>query len=351
GMSSRTSLVIIGYAIPIAGMVVCTGLRLIAKWTTSSTERFLIDDYLILLGTALEISDCAVMLAYGVKYGFGKHVTDLTAYDLMMFLKGDYIVSHLYNVGLATVKLGILALYYRIFAVASFRRAVLACALVIGLWIFTIEIFMGLLCRPLAHYWDSAHVKGKCFDATAMTYYVNTSNMITDIVIFALPIPVILRLRTSKHNRVALIAIFSIGFMTCGISAARLAYVFAQSSPDITWDGVPLGVLSAFESLGGIICANLPVVYRLFKQAAQKITSHTRSSTARRTAYGSRTMSKRLHRGSAAGLTTDPWVRLNNASSNGSEGFEMDKVPVNAISVQQEVFILEGSGNLETERF
>lgn len=129
-----------------------------------------------------------------------------------MQMQADYIASHLYNVGLASVKLGILALYYRIFTIPWFRKTVIGCGAFVCFWIATIEIFMGLLCRPLEAFWN-ASVKGHCFNSSALSYYVNTSNMVTDIVIFALPIGVIVRLRTSRSNKIALCIIFSIGFM------------------------------------------------------------------------------------------------------------------------------------------
>ncbi|PYH97523.1 integral membrane PTH11-like protein [Aspergillus ellipticus CBS 707.79] len=363
--ASRVPLVIAGYAVPIAGMVLSTGLRLFVKFTGPTEDHFHADDYLITLATMLEVAYSIVMLVVGVGHGFGKHAATLSIHDLEIFLKCDYIASHLYNVGLASVKLGILALYYRIFPIPWFRKTIIGCAVFVGLWITTIEIFMGLLCRPLEAFWD-ASVKGTCFNSSALSYYVNTSNMITDIVIFALPIGVIVRLRTSLENKIALCVIFSIGFITCGISAARLAFVFAQSSSDITWDGVDLGVLSAFESFGGILCANLPIIYRIFKQAAQKVSSGgssapktTRVQYGREsTNYASRSRPRRTR---LSETFSEQWIQLQNGSTNDSQypdpdsttdfavqkavdvetGMELVRVstsniPSNAITVQRE---------------
>lgn len=38
-----------------------------------------------------------------------------------MFLMGDYIFSHFYNLTIGTTKLSILALYYRIFSTRNYR--------------------------------------------------------------------------------------------------------------------------------------------------------------------------------------------------------------------------------------
>ncbi|GLB08187.1 hypothetical protein AtubIFM57258_004075 [Aspergillus tubingensis] len=318
--ASRVPVVIAGYIVPIVCMVLCTGLRLFVKVRGPSEDRFHADDYLITLATILEVAYSIIMLAVGMRHGFGKHASTLATTDLEAFLKGDYIASHLYNVGLASVKLGILALYYRIFAIQWFRRTVIGCVTFVCLWIATIEIFMGLLCRPLEAFWDVS-VKGHCFNSSALSYYVNTSNMITDLVIFALPIGVIVRLRTTRSNRIALCIIFSIGFITCGISAARLAFVFAESSSDITWDGVDLGVLSGFESLGGILCANLPIIYRLFRQAAQKVTSRTGgSSSLPHLQYGreSKTFTSRSRprRHRLSETLNEQWIQLQNGNSS-----------------------------------
>ncbi|EHA27808.1 hypothetical protein ASPNIDRAFT_41753 [Aspergillus niger ATCC 1015] len=323
--ASRVPVVIAGYTVPIVCMTLCTGLRLFVKVRGPTEDRFHADDYLITLATVLlppyrlvpvhTDNLCCLRLDAGgnIQYYHAGRRYGLHAL-------GDYIASHLYNVGLASVKLGILALYYRIFAIQWFRRTVIGCVTFVCLWIATIEIFMGLLCRPLEAFWD-ASVKGHCFNSSALSYYVNTSNMITDLVIFALPIGVIVRLRTTRSNKIALCIIFSIGFITCGISAARLAFVFAESSSDITWDGVDLGVLSGFESLGGILCANLPIIYRLFRQAAQKVTSRTGgSSSIPHLQYGRESKNftswSRPRRHRLSETLNEQWIQLQNGNSS-----------------------------------
>ncbi|KAF7590880.1 hypothetical protein BBP40_002294 [Aspergillus hancockii] len=351
---SQETLVLVGYILPMALLLVSTILRL---WVKITQDRLHLDDYIITLATSLEIAYAVAILVCGVGHGFGKHAAIVDPPDLEIFLKGEYIASHLYNIGLATIKLSILALYYRIFPVKWFSRTVIGCAIFVCIWITTIEIFMGALCRPLRAFWDFK-VKGKCFNSTALSYYVNTSNMVTDLVLFALPIPVILRVRTTRNKKIALITIFSIGFITCGISAARLAYVVAQGSADITWEGVPLGVLSAFESLGGVLCANLPIIYRLFRTAAQKITSSASRSRSRpkasnlqygydTKAYGTKSHA-RQHRRSET--DSERWIHASSSSESHAHGqgkistemkvepgaFEMGSVPSGAIAVQRE---------------
>ncbi|RDW79329.1 uncharacterized protein DSM5745_06181 [Aspergillus mulundensis] len=76
---------------------------------------------------------------------------------------------------------------------------------------------------------------------------------------------------------------------TCGISATRLALVAHTSHPDFTYTQAPAAMLMCWELLGGILCANLPIIYkpiavwvrRLFGIASEEDESPT-ASTLRR---------------------------------------------------------------------
>ena len=156
----------------------------------------------------------------------GRHVIVPSAYDLMMVRKvrslitveaslltlfqGDYVFSHFYDIALASVKLGILAFYYRVFALPIFRKVVLATAVFVFCWGFGITVTLGLVCHPLEAFWDS-NVKGTCLDLQKFTYFTNISNLITDFWIFLMPVPVIWHLQLQTKKKLILILIFCIG--------------------------------------------------------------------------------------------------------------------------------------------
>lgn len=205
----------------------------------------------------------------------------------------------------------------------------------VALWLLTITLMLALVCRPLPAYWDS-RVQGKCINLVAFTYFTNITNLVTDVWIFLLPVPVILRLHVTLARKLALLGVFLIGlglvsliaasrrrllgsleanavYRVCIISAVRLNFVITQGSPDFTCgclffffclavafalvscpfvvmrveanicvgEGVPLGALSVFEPLGGILCSNLPIIYPLFSKTAQKVKSLTNTVTGR----------------------------------------------------------------------
>ncbi|RHZ64928.1 putative integral membrane protein PTH11-like [Aspergillus thermomutatus] len=277
---SRVTEVTVAYSVPIPLELLTTGLRLWVK-LRGPGGGLSSDDYLMVWATFVGAAVCVSGLIYGPPYGFGRHKAALSDEQIETFMMGNYIFSHFYNAAIASTKLAVLALYHRIFVTFKFRLIVLTTAVFVILWLMTMEIVLGLQCRPISRFWDS-DVPGTCFDLVAFSYFTNITNLVTDIWIFALPLPVIFKLQMSRNRKIALSFLFSVGLATCAISAARLSVVVSQGSSDFTWAGVPLGILSAWEPLGGIFCANLPVIYRAvmtmfrnLKSSAHGQPSHT----------------------------------------------------------------------------
>ncbi|PNP50261.1 hypothetical protein THARTR1_08969 [Trichoderma harzianum] len=255
---SKTRMVTTMYAIPIALEALSTGWRL---WASASAQSgFSFDDYLMLFATLVAMTVCVLGIVYGPPNGLGRHIEALSTHQVQMFLKGDYIFSHFYDIAIAFTKLSILALYYRIFITRKFRLIVLGTACFVCVWVIVMEVTLGLGCRPIKAWWGEA--KGRCINKEAFTYFTNVTNMITDLWVFLMPIPVILGLQAAKEKRITLCLMFGVGMAVCAISAARLSFVFGVASADFTWDEATLGILSAWEPCGAILCANLPPIYR-----------------------------------------------------------------------------------------
>lgn len=140
----------------------------------------------------------------------GRHVIVVSAYDQMMVRKGDYVFSHFYDFALVAVKLGILAFYHRVFVHPIFRRVVLATAAFVIAWGIGITVTLLLACRPLEAYWN-ANVTGKCLVMVTFTYFTNITNLITDIWIFLMPVPMIWHLQLQTKKKMLLSLIFCVG--------------------------------------------------------------------------------------------------------------------------------------------
>lgn len=222
--------------------------------------------------------------------------------------QGNYIFSHFYDVAIVSTKLSVLALYYRVFVTSAFRTVVIITAAFILMWLVTMEVVLGLECRPIQAWWGAT--EGSCVDLVAFGYFTNITNLASDMWIFLLPIPTILRLQTSRYRKISLCFLFSVGLGTCVISGARLSVIVSMGATDITCkhstdkssfhcpygggihapfscalsllrtdviffsgDEVPLGILSAWEPCGGILCANIPMIYRAFSKMVENPSS------------------------------------------------------------------------------
>jgi hypothetical protein len=219
--------------------------------------------------------------------------------DLLTFRRGDYIFSHFYNIGIGLTKLAVLALYYRIFTTPKFYTLTICTIVLVSLWIVAMEITLGFACRPIAAWWGE--VEGSCLSKAGFTLFTNVSNLLFDLWIFAMPLRPLLGLQGLRDRRLGLCMLFSIGLGTCAISAARLSFALKVGVRDFTCTFgrrptdpsqraenaenaeranigdvplghlVPLGILSAWEPCGGILCANLPITYTTLRQKAQQM--------------------------------------------------------------------------------
>ncbi|KAH0490171.1 hypothetical protein TgHK011_001652 [Trichoderma gracile] len=314
---SKTQLVTTMYAVPIALETLSTGWRLGAATTAQS--GFAYADYLMLFATLVAIAECVTGLVYGPPFGLGRHIEAIPKHNVQMFLKGDYIFSHFYDIAIASTKLSILALYHRIFVTRPFRLVVVATACFVCAWLVVMEVVLGFGCRPIQAWWDET--RGKCIDKEAFTYFTNVTNMLTDLWIFMMPIPVILGLQAAKEKRLILCFMFGVGLATCAISAARLSFVFGVASADFTWDEASFGILSAWEPCGAILCANLPPIYRhlvairdTLRAGVRSVVSHSHSHSHPRSAAAATEAngSDRRRRGGYKGsLQHHDWAKLN----------------------------------------
>ncbi|KAH9867613.1 hypothetical protein IAQ61_008207 [Plenodomus lingam] len=323
---SRVDEILWAYSVPIVVATLSTGLRVWAKRYGRNGITW--DDYLILLATSCVLGQCSVGLALGPPNGMGRHINVVPPHNQMIVRKGDYIFSHLYDFALVSVKLGILAFYYRVFVHPVFRRIVLALAALVLAWGIGITVTLCLACRPLPAYWDIS-IPGECLKMVTFTYFTNIFNLITDVFIFLLPVPMIWHLQLQTKKKLMLSLIFCLGLGTCVVSSIRLTILLGRGSPDFTWFYVPLGAYSVFEPLGGILATNLPIIWHMFRK--RKAQRHGIASKSNTNTNSTPTVASRRNRlALALGLTTHD--RTRNDSANRTV---MDHAPSNTADWQR----------------
>jgi hypothetical protein len=140
--------------------------------------------------------------------------------------------------------------------------------------------------------WDFTElVSGHCINTTAFFYSEQTLhtipsisngfpatssvNITLDVWILVLPITTLLKVQRPKPEKLALVAIFSLGVFSCIASIVRLHSIrIYTESLDPFYDSVPINLWSMVEVNMGILCASIPATKALFSKAQRERTQN-----------------------------------------------------------------------------
>lgn len=56
-------------------------------------------------------------------------------------------------------------------------------------------------------------MKGRCLDVLLTFYLTSIMNIVTDFMVFTLPIPAVTKLRLRRNQKILIISIFGLGFL------------------------------------------------------------------------------------------------------------------------------------------
>lgn len=83
--------------------------------------------------------------------------------------------------------------------------------LIIGSWSVGLVMLSIFTCHPIRGYWEK-DTKATCIP-TFQWYIHSAGNILSDVVIFTLPIPILWSMRVSIGQRLLLILVFSLGLL------------------------------------------------------------------------------------------------------------------------------------------
>ncbi|KZL72760.1 archaeal flagellin N-terminal-like domain-containing protein [Colletotrichum tofieldiae] len=179
--------------------------------------------------------------------------------EQIRLMKVAFAGNYFYDTGIYFPKLALLAFYFKLVPpTMPLLRKVLygTCGLTLAFAVTTcfLDTFW---CGPnVSVNWD---LESTCstFDSKAVFRIDWGMNFVSDLLIFAIPFPLLFGLQLSKRYIVGLAATFSTGMITIGASVGRFATVEAISA----WTNVY--VLSMTEMAAAIIVVSLPALKSL----------------------------------------------------------------------------------------
>ncbi|KAK3395257.1 hypothetical protein B0H63DRAFT_386009 [Podospora didyma] len=217
------------------------------------------EDWCVLVALFFCIASTSLIFAE-VHFALGQHIAAVTPTQLIGYLKVAFFQGVFYHLSLAFTKISILLLYLRVLVTYDYTRKLIWATLVIVAVYNAFTFVMHLnICTPLAKVWDRS-VPGTCSDAR-IWWGITYMHIITDFIIFALPVPVVVGMTIPIRQKVALLFVFAMGFFVCLISVLRTIWLNTLLySRDSTWDFVSIANWSAVEINIAVVCACLPTM-------------------------------------------------------------------------------------------
>lgn len=148
------------------------------------------------------------------KGGIAHHQAALELSDpeeIVVWAKLAVSIPVIYLGAILFPKSAILAIFLRIFTKAPYRKTCYALAvLLIANWVANTTAGL-LMCVPLRYLWDKSILGGHCFDINTYFRWSSLINILTDVVMLLLPLPVVWKLRTSTNIKIGLSFTFAMG--------------------------------------------------------------------------------------------------------------------------------------------
>lgn len=121
-----------------------------------------------------------------------------------------YVSGFLQPTCIASAKVAILILYYKVFATRGFRIAVWTLAAIVAVWYVGTVLAGALICMPVEYNWNK-NIKGHC-GSTKLNRDLNPLPwIITDFAILVMPIPMVRKLQLPRSQKFGLAGLFLLG--------------------------------------------------------------------------------------------------------------------------------------------
>ncbi|KAI2642230.1 hypothetical protein GGS21DRAFT_501572 [Xylaria nigripes] len=264
--------------------IIIVGLRYYARALT----KFHYDLGDILVGVALltQFVSAALGLGAAIQAGVGYHITFLEHNEpekTTLFFKYLVAISTWYFATISIAKLAVCQLYRTLFPQRPvFIVLCVVTAILVGTSLATVILILAA-CKPFSANWAPQEVQMiHCLNKEAVFVWGTLPNIITDVVLLAIPLPIVWKLHASTRLRLALTVTFVIGSIGLVASILRFySFYNTNSFIDATFNATELIVWTIAEPGIYLISASLLVLRPLLDKLSTKLPSTNRSRVSR----------------------------------------------------------------------
>ena len=164
-----------------------------------------------------------------------------------------------------TAKISICLSYIRVFK-ADQRHKLYIIALVVYMVVaYTVLFFLSLFqCKPISAFWQRTGQSASACTNITKAYYINgVSSLAIDVLLIAIVMPPILRLNMHRRQRIAVIAVISLGWIAVAAGIVRMvrtSRLIGATNIDPVWEGYDIVIWTAMEIHIAIFCAAAPCI-------------------------------------------------------------------------------------------
>ncbi|KAF2742010.1 MFS general substrate transporter [Sporormia fimetaria CBS 119925] len=280
---SRASAVLAVTAATLACCTLFVVLRLISRFAI--VRKGGLDDYFMVLAWVLAFGT-SFTICYGTAVGLGKHEDDIPVEWQVPMKKLAYVFSVLYNPALMATKTSILVFYLSLSRTQRvFRYATFATLTVVNIGGLALTLLNVMQCRPVSAAWTTP-IPAHATCTSIVTIYLSSAplNIVTDLAILFLPMPILTSMRLPKKQKAILVCTFGFGVFVTVVDVVRVAYLQdaarqnllalqshramngkdSRTTDDFSWTASLIFMWSAVEINVGIMCGCVPAMKPLF---------------------------------------------------------------------------------------
>jgi len=128
----------------------------------------------------------------------------------------------IYNLSQIMTKISFLLQYRRIFTEYRTRTACFWLMLFLIIWGVTQSILLGFTCIPVSVFLPK--MADMCIKSMIIWYLTSVMNIVTDFIVFLVPMPAIRSLQLRKKQKIMVTGIFCLGFLLVSLFRAPLSH-------------------------------------------------------------------------------------------------------------------------------